>query len=119
MRIEGLQKLLLEANPNEALSLFNRALKIDSHDIDTLNYKAIILFNQNKYEQSIKFFDKCLSIDEKYYYALFNKSLVLLRIKSFKEAVICFEKLLNNPESYNITKKYDSEDIKKINQINI
>lgn len=119
LRIRGLQKLLLEANPNEAITYFNRVLKIDPDDIDTLNYKAIILFNQEKYEESINYFDKCLSLDEDYYYALFNKSLVLIRTKKFNEASACFEKLLDNPESYNIAKRYNIDDIKKINIITL
>ncbi|MBQ6444521.1 MAG: tetratricopeptide repeat protein [Methanosphaera sp.] len=116
--ITGLQKLLLESNPNEAMTYFNKVLKINPENVDTLNYKAIILFNQARYDQSIKYFDKCLEIDENYYYALFNKSLVLIRTKKLDEAFLCFEKLLNNPDSSSITKRYNSEDIKKFNQIN-
>lgn len=116
--ITGLQKLLLESKANEAMTYFNKVLKINPKNVDTLNYKAIILFNQAQYDQSIKYFDKCLKIDENYYYALFNKSLVLIRTKKLEEAFICFEKLLNNPDSSPITKRYNSEDIKKFNQIN-
>ena len=62
--ITGLQKLLLESKANEAMTYFNKVLKINPKNVDTLNYKAIILFNQAQYDQSIKYFDKCLKIDE-------------------------------------------------------
>ena len=116
--LKGLEKLLLESNPNEAINHFNRILKNNQNHVETLNYKAITLFYQKNYAQSITCFDKCLKLDEDYHYASFNKSLVLLRCNNLQEAAECFESLLNNPQSTELTNHYNPEDIKRINQVN-
>lgn len=64
----------------EALSWYDKALKIDSQDINTMFKKALLLSKTGKYEQALFLFDQIIEIDPTLVSALVNRRIVLEKL---------------------------------------
>lgn len=61
----------------DAIVCFDKALKEDSHNADTLNSKGCALVAQGEYDDAIKCFDEALDIDPDSVVAYYNKGVAL------------------------------------------
>jgi len=50
---------------NDAIKSFDRAIAIDDHFIDPLQYKGNALGRLNRYKEAVEMYDKVLAIDKK------------------------------------------------------
>lgn len=116
MKLKSLRLLLIENDPEQALTIMNLILDDSENEIDTLNQKGCVLFLYDGCEQSLECFNRCLNIDEKYYYALFNKAIVLRRMKKLEESLDCLDELLKTPKNYEKVKPYQLEILDKLHQ---
>lgn len=116
MKLKSLRLLLIENDPEQALTIMNLILDDSENEIDTLNQKGCVLFLYDGCEQSLECFNRCLNIDEKYYYALFNKAIVLRRMKKLEESLDCLDELLKTPQNYEKVKPYQLEILDKLHQ---
>ncbi len=109
LKLKSLRLLLIEENPEQALTIMNLILENDGNEIGTLNEKGCVLFLFDDYTSSLECFNECLSLDENYHYAIFNKGIVLRRMNRLEESLECFDILLKTPENYNKVKPYQLE----------
>jgi tetratricopeptide (TPR) repeat protein len=85
---------------DEALKLFENALRIDPENDMGWGDKALILDKQEKTEEALVSFSKALSINPSNAITWHNKGLALLRKKRFRESVECFDSALKLNEKY-------------------
>jgi tetratricopeptide (TPR) repeat protein len=64
----------------EALSWYDKALKIDPKDINTMFKKALLLSKAGKYEQAVFLFDQVIEIDPTLVSALVNRRIILEKL---------------------------------------
>ena len=64
----------------EALSWYDKALKIDPKDINTMFKKALLLSKLGKFEQAVFLFDQVIEIDPTLVSALVNRRIVLEKL---------------------------------------
>lgn len=118
MKLKSLRLLLIEENPEQALTMMNLILENNENEIDTINQKGCVLFLFDEYKKSMECFDKCLNLDKNYYYSLFNKAILLRRIGNLHEALDCFDKLLKIPKIHDKVKPYQLEILDKLHEKN-
>lgn len=118
MKLKSLRLLLIEENPEQALTMMNLILENDENEIDTINQKGCVLFLFDEYKESMKCFDKCLMLDKNYHYSLFNKAILLRRIGNLHEALDCFDRLLKIPKIHDKVKPYQLEILDKLHEKN-
>jgi tetratricopeptide (TPR) repeat protein len=85
---------------DDALTLFENALKIDPDNDIGWGDKALILDKQGKTDEALISFSKALSINPKNAITWHNKGLSLLRIKRLKESIDCFDMALKLDQKY-------------------
>jgi tetratricopeptide (TPR) repeat protein len=85
---------------NDALTLFEHALRIDPGNDIGWGDKALILDKQGRTKEALTSFSKALSINPKNAITWHNKGLVLLRTKRFNESIECFDMALRFNEKY-------------------
>ena len=64
----------------EALSWYDKALKINPKDLNTMFKKALLLSKTGKYEQAVFLFDQVIEIDPTLVSALVNRKIVLEKL---------------------------------------
>ncbi len=64
----------------EALSWYDKALKIDPKDVNTMFKKALLLSKTGKYEQAVFLFDQVIEIDPTLVSALVNRKIILEKL---------------------------------------
>jgi tetratricopeptide (TPR) repeat protein len=85
---------------DDALTLFENALRIDPDNDIGWGDKALIQDKQGKTEEALGSFSKALSINPKNAITWHNKGLILLRIRRFRESIECFDMALRLNEKY-------------------
>ena len=88
----------MEKNYPEAITLFDRSVKIKPNFWQAINNKGLAYFEQNKINLSIKFFEKALSIQENAEPMLGLAS--CLRTKDIKLALQLAKKALTKDPNY-------------------
>src|SRR3989338_5327048 len=78
----------------EALTFFDKALKIDPRYASAWNNKGVALNNLGRYEEAITCYDKALGLDPKYTSAWNNKGLALYNLGRYKEAIERYQEAL-------------------------
>jgi tetratricopeptide (TPR) repeat protein len=90
--------------PEDALALYNEGLTIDPDNMILARNKALLLFDQAKYEESFENFTKLLKKEPDNWEFNFYKGLILLSQKRKKEAFETYNKQLRcevlNPEDF-------------------
>ena len=61
----------------KAIQYYDKALEMDSKNVDAWYNKGVALDNLGKYKEAIQSYDKALEIDRKYVAAWYNKGNVL------------------------------------------
>ena len=69
---------------DEALIYLNKAIELNSNDLEALNNKANCLFYLDKHEEALYFYDLVISIDNENYDAINNRENCLAYIKSIE-----------------------------------
>lgn len=93
--------LVDEGKYEEAVSFYDKALKINSQDVVALSNKGTALDQLGRYEDAVKCFDKVLEINPKDEEALNNKGSSLIRLNRYEEAIECFNEALTvNPNNF-------------------
>lgn len=82
--------------PREAISYFDKALKINPYHVNALTNKGHSLGNLGRYKEAINCYDKVLEINPKDTVALINKGLSLHYLSQYEKAVACYDKILEN-----------------------
>lgn len=78
--VKNAVKLDTRGQYEEALSWYDKALKIDPKDVNTLFKKALLLSKTGKYEQAVFLFDQVIEIDPTLVSALVNRRIVLEKL---------------------------------------
>ncbi|MBU0580859.1 MAG: tetratricopeptide repeat protein [Candidatus Margulisbacteria bacterium] len=92
----------------EALSCYEKALKVDSRDKFIWNNKGLVLYNLKRYEESLACFDRAINLDSDYKYAWSNKGLTLYKRGRYDESADCYDKLLEKDlDFFDATEKRD------------
>ncbi len=81
---------------NEAFIEFQKALKLDPKNKETLNYLGYINAGFNKYDKAISYYKRAIAIDPEYSDAMNNLGLVYLDIKEWDKAIKYFQAALRN-----------------------
>lgn len=98
-------ELLEKERYKEAMTYFDKVLKIDPKDVDALNGKGIVLYSLGKHKASLAYFDKALKINPNEITALMFKGLYYFEGSKYKTALTYFDKVLKidpkNDDAYN------------------
>ena len=78
--IKNAVKLDTLGQHEEALSWYDKALKIDPKDVNTMFKKALLLSKTGKYEQAVYLFDQVIEIDPTLVSALVNRRIILEKL---------------------------------------
>ena len=81
-------------NHTGAIEYFDKALAIDPHDVDALNYKGVAFNSLGNYSGAIEYYDKALAINPKYENALASKGVALGNLGNHTGAIIYYDKAL-------------------------
>jgi len=79
---------------DEALECSNKALELDSKNIDNLNIKTWALNGLKRYDEALECSNKALEIDSNNAWSFANKSWALNGLKRYDEALECSNKTL-------------------------
>ena len=85
---------------NEAIDCFDKALEIDSNNVDAWNNKANALYSLGRYDEAIQCYDRALEIDEMYTNAWNNKGLALGKLGRYDEAIQYYDRTLELDKNY-------------------
>jgi len=77
----------------EAINLFDDALKLDPSNYEILNQKGVILDKMDKYEEALKIYDQAIKLNPTQTKAYYNKGLLLKDLKKLDEAMESFDKV--------------------------
>jgi tetratricopeptide (TPR) repeat protein len=84
---------------DEAVTAFDKAIKINPHNSETWNNKGIALYELNQSGEAITAFDKAIKINSQNSDAWYNKGLALYKLKEFNEAIKAYDKAIEiNPQ---------------------
>ena len=102
-----LRDAILEGNEHyykgeysKAIEYYDKALAIDSKNVDAWINKGSAFDGLGKYDEAIRCVDKALEIDEKYVNAWRVKGVVLYSLGKYDEAIKCYDKALEIDEKY-------------------
>ena len=87
-----------DADYDEALGYFDKALELDPKDANACYNKGLALYNLERYDEALGYFDKALELDPKDANACYSTGVCLQRLNRNKEA----EKCLGMAEEYRI-----------------
>ncbi len=90
---EGAMELLRKNLPHEAIFCLNKALEIDSNNIEALGLKGSCLQDLRRHKEAIECFDKILEI-KKDEGAWYSKGMALMELKRHEEALKSFDEAL-------------------------
>ena len=94
-----------EERPAEALAFFDRAIKIDSNNVEILSNKALALMNLKRYEDAITCLNRAISKKNNYVTAYYNRGIALVELDKLEEAVVSFKQAIsfapNSADPYN------------------
>lgn len=108
-----LAQLYAEANDDQAIDLYNNALKLDSNNLDALYGKAYYMQMQGMYQEAFTTYNKMLAIAPSNRNASYNLGYMYLEHSNvYDSAVYYFDKLINqNPSDlqsrYNLGLAYE------------
>ncbi|NTW57040.1 MAG: tetratricopeptide repeat protein [Chlorobiaceae bacterium] len=89
----------------DALTLFDRAMRLNSHHPETLNNRGNVLMELKRYEDAIASFDQSLSVRPGDAETYTNRGVALEKLERYEEAVTSYESAItlnpNNPLTYN------------------
>jgi len=83
-----------QGNYTDAITYYDRALQINSTDINVLYNKALALDNLDRLGEAITYYDKVLAISPRDTDSLNNKGLVLDKLGKHDEAITYYDKVL-------------------------
>lgn len=81
----------LEGRYQEAISNYEKALKIHPEMADTWNNRGVVLTRLQNYEEAIASYDRALQIRPEYADAWNNRGVCLLELQQYQEAIVSFE----------------------------
>ena len=100
LRNKGVSLSKLDKN-EEAIKLYDEALKIKPDDYDSLRQKGVSLSELGKEEEAIKLFNEVLRIKPDDYRSLCSKGVSLSRLGNMEEAIKLFDEVLRiKPDDY-------------------
>lgn len=82
---------------SESFIEFQKAIKLDPENKETLNYLGYISFRYKKYDESISYYKRAISADPDYAEALNNLGVTYAELENWDEAIKYFKKALSNP----------------------
>ncbi len=82
---------------NEAHLEFQKALKLNPTNKETLNYLGYIQYRFENYEEAISYYKRAISIDPKYSDALNSTGVAYAALENWDEAIKYFQAALDNP----------------------
>jgi len=85
------------AQTNRAYVEFQKAIKLNPENKETLNYLGYINATFKKYDEAIANYKRAISIDPDYSEAMNNLGVVYLDIEKWDEAISAFTNALENP----------------------
>ena len=98
-------------NFEQAVSYFDKVLKIDPNHLDAMSNKGGVLLQLGKTDEAISYFDKVLEMNPNHIGALINKGLTLLKVDKAKESISYFAKVAKIDPNYDL-KQHKLRDIK-------
>ena len=85
-----------------ALSLYKKALALNSKEMPILINMATLYYENKRYDKTIQISEKALEIEPNNFSALMNLGNAHYALGQYEEALVCYEKMYEvNPNSYN------------------
>ena len=75
-------------------------MELNRENVDALNNKGLIVYNQGKYEEALNCFNRVIEIAPYSIYGWTNKGLILYNQEKYEEAITCFAKALDIEPRY-------------------
>ncbi|MFX1392582.1 MAG: tetratricopeptide repeat protein [Promethearchaeota archaeon] len=98
--LNGLIYMLLKNGLlDKALKICNKVLKIDSKNLEALNYKGIILLGKNQLDKSYEIFQNALKIDPNYTRSSIYLARYYMKNRQYENAINLYEKILDKVTS--------------------
>jgi len=79
---------------DEAIGMFDNALKLDPHRLSVLYNKGNSYLHMKRYHEAIEWYDKAIQASPKDVDSLGNKAIALYRLGCYKEAIKYFDEVL-------------------------
>lgn len=92
--------LLLMADNQGALDIFNQVINIDSSYPPAWNNKGLALSNLQRNQEALEAFNKAVELDQNYVNAWNNRGMTLYDMGQYQEALASFEKALSINPNY-------------------
>jgi tetratricopeptide (TPR) repeat protein len=86
----------------EAISIYDKILKLDSENVRMWNNKGLCFHNLQRHAEAIPCYDNALNINPKYLFAWCNRGVSLMRLIRYEEALSCFCKAIEIDPKSNI-----------------
>ncbi|MGI5992127.1 MAG: tetratricopeptide repeat protein [Methanosarcina sp.] len=86
--------LASQGNYEEAIKAFDKAIEINSQDLEAWNNKGFCLVHLGDYEEAIKAFDKAIEIDSQSSEVWNNKGLCLTNLGDYEKAMKAYDKAI-------------------------
>ena len=90
----------MEGRYEEAISSYEKALKIHPEMADTWNNRGVVLTRLQKYEDAIASYDRALQIRPEYPDAWNNRGVCLLELQQYQEAIVSYEQAIKVKPDY-------------------
>ncbi|MCA2003260.1 MAG: hypothetical protein LDL06_00645, partial [Candidatus Nitrosotenuis sp.] len=84
----------------KAMVYYDRALRVDPHQISAIIGKGIVTSKLGKHKEAISLFDRALEIDPQYFDALHCKGDSLALLSKHSEALSCYDQTLQIDPNY-------------------
>jgi tetratricopeptide (TPR) repeat protein len=78
----------------EAIKLFDKAIKLNPNYSFAYSCKANSLSNLEKYKKAIKYYEKSLGLNSTDTYALNNKAICLVKLNKYQDALLCYDRAI-------------------------
>jgi tetratricopeptide (TPR) repeat protein len=78
----------------EAIACFDKAIKLNSKNIDAWYYKGYSLVKMRQHEEAIACFDKTIELNQEYVTAWNGKGYSLTKLYQYEEAMTCFDEAI-------------------------
>ena len=105
----------------EAIKLFDKAIKLNPNNSFAYSCKANSLSNLENYKKAIKYYEKSLALNSSDTYALNNKAICLVKLNKYQDALSCYDRAiqLSSKKVYNLDNVTDVDESYIKNYINV
>lgn len=79
----------------QRITEYNKTLKMDPEDINTLNSKGVVFEELKDYKKAVEIYDKALKLNPEYAAAWYNRGNALSKMRKYSDAIRSYDRALD------------------------